>query len=107
MRPHPLDDTYALFRQTCARFAETHIAPNVVEWEEAERFPRDLYREAAEAGTQAGTKGAPKPSRDVRTSSARDPKKAPTKTYPGKTSEAPSAPTGAFGAALLDAMKRK
>ena len=45
-----LDDTHRAFRDTCRRFAETAIRPHVVAWEEAETFPRALYREAARAG---------------------------------------------------------
>ncbi|MGM0574399.1 MAG: acyl-CoA dehydrogenase family protein [Myxococcota bacterium] len=45
-----LDDEHRLVRDTCRRFAEREIAPHVVEWEEAESFPRELYRKAAEAG---------------------------------------------------------
>lgn len=54
MKPRKLEDqSHAQFRDLCARFAEQHIAPQVVEWEEAESFPRDLYRKAAEAGILA------------------------------------------------------
>jgi acyl-CoA dehydrogenase len=45
-----LDESHELFRQTCQRFAKEKIAPHVVEWEEAGEFPRELYREAADAG---------------------------------------------------------
>ena len=45
-----LDDSHELYRQTCLRFAREKIEPHVVEWEEAETFPRELYREAAQAG---------------------------------------------------------
>ncbi len=50
MKPHPLPEDLALVRETCLRFAREQIEPHVVEWEEAEQFPRDLYRRAAEAG---------------------------------------------------------
>lgn len=40
----------AMVRDTARRFAEREILPNAVEWEEAEIFPRALYREAAKAG---------------------------------------------------------
>lgn len=45
-----LEEHYELYRQTCLRFAKEKIAPFAAEWEEAELFPRELYREAAEAG---------------------------------------------------------
>jgi acyl-CoA dehydrogenase len=48
--PTILDDSHELYRQTCLRFAREKIEPHVVEWEEAGTFPRELYREAAEAG---------------------------------------------------------
>ena len=44
------DESHELYRQTCLRFAREKIAPHVVEWEEAGTFPRELYREAAQAG---------------------------------------------------------
>jgi len=50
MKPHPVDDTLALVRQTCLRFAREQIAPFAYEWEEAEAFPRALYGQAAAAG---------------------------------------------------------
>jgi acyl-CoA dehydrogenase len=46
-----LDESHELFRQTCLRFAREKIAPHAYAWEEAGTFPRELYREAAEAGT--------------------------------------------------------
>jgi acyl-CoA dehydrogenase len=45
-----LDESHELFRQSARRFAEEKIAPHVAEWEEAGAFPRELYREAADAG---------------------------------------------------------
>jgi acyl-CoA dehydrogenase len=50
-----LEESHELFRQTCRRFAKEKIAPHVVEWEEAGEFPRELYREAAEAGVLAAS----------------------------------------------------
>jgi acyl-CoA dehydrogenase len=38
------------FRDGVRRFVEREIAPNVAAWDEAETFPRDLYRRAASAG---------------------------------------------------------
>jgi acyl-CoA dehydrogenase len=45
-----LDESHELYRQTCLRFAKEKIAPHVHEWEEAGSFPRELYKEAANAG---------------------------------------------------------
>ncbi len=45
-----LRDDHLEVRRTCTRFAEREIAPYSTEWEEAEEFPRDLYKMAAEAG---------------------------------------------------------
>ena len=45
-----IGETQALIRQTATEFAEQEILPEVFEWEEAGRFPRDLYYRAAEAG---------------------------------------------------------
>jgi len=38
------------FRATVRRFFETEVAPYANEWDEAEGFPRELYRKAAAAG---------------------------------------------------------
>ncbi|MBN9427249.1 MAG: acyl-CoA dehydrogenase family protein [Burkholderiales bacterium] len=38
------------FRATVRRFFETEVAPYANEWDEAEGFPRELYRQAAQAG---------------------------------------------------------
>jgi len=37
-------------RRTVKRFAQKHIAPFAHQWEEANEFPRELYRAAADAG---------------------------------------------------------
>ncbi len=44
------DESHEMYRKACLRFAKERIAPHAVEWEEACSFPRELYREAAEAG---------------------------------------------------------
>jgi acyl-CoA dehydrogenase len=44
------DADLQVFRGGVRRFVEREIAPNVAAWDEAETFPRDLYRRAAEAG---------------------------------------------------------
>ena len=38
------------FRETVRRFVDKAVLPNIDAWEEAETFPRALYREAAELG---------------------------------------------------------
>jgi acyl-CoA dehydrogenase len=45
-----LTEERRMIRETAKRFAEDHIKPNAVEWEEAEEFPRELYQEAAKSG---------------------------------------------------------
>jgi acyl-CoA dehydrogenase len=43
-------EEHAALRANARRFATTHIAPHAHAWEEANEFPRELYRAAAEAG---------------------------------------------------------
>lgn len=43
-------EEHAQLRANVRRFAQTHIAPHAHAWEEAEEFPRELYRTAAQAG---------------------------------------------------------
>jgi acyl-CoA dehydrogenase len=43
-------DEHAALRAEVRKFAEAEIAPHAHAWEEAEEFPRELYRKAAEAG---------------------------------------------------------
>lgn len=45
-----ITESLDLVRQTAREFAEDEIAPNAVQWEEAGRFPRELYGKAADAG---------------------------------------------------------
>mgnify|MGYP000332858383 CR=1 FL=1 len=47
------DESHQQFRDVCRAFAEDHIAPYAVAWEEAGSFPRSLYEQAAEAGILA------------------------------------------------------
>src|SRR5690606_40248000 len=44
------DDSHQLIRDSVRRFVEREILPHVADWEEAEEFPRALYRKAGEAG---------------------------------------------------------
>jgi len=54
MRPdlfdHYLDDSHRTFREVCRRFVKEEIGPHVAEWEEAEAFPKELFRRAGAAG---------------------------------------------------------
>lgn len=43
-------EEHAAIRASARRFAESHIAPHSAAWEEAEEFPRELYRTAAASG---------------------------------------------------------
>ncbi len=43
-------EEHAALREQARRFARQHIQPYAHAWDEAEEFPRDLYRLAAEAG---------------------------------------------------------
>ncbi|WP_069866067.1 acyl-CoA dehydrogenase family protein [Pseudomonas citronellolis] len=44
------DDSHRLVRDSVRRFVEREILPHIADWEEAEEFPRKLYRKAGEAG---------------------------------------------------------
>jgi len=46
-------DEHKHLREQVRRFASERIAPHAHAWEEAEEFPRTLYREAADAGVLA------------------------------------------------------
>jgi acyl-CoA dehydrogenase len=43
-------EEHAAFRETMRRFVSREITPNVDAWDEAETFPRELYRKAAAVG---------------------------------------------------------
>src|SRR5258708_22936231 len=43
-------EEHEAFRSTVRRFVEREIMPHVDQWDEAEEFPRELYRKAAAAG---------------------------------------------------------
>lgn len=43
-------EEHRALREQVRRFASSAIAPHAYAWDEANEFPRDLYREAAEAG---------------------------------------------------------
>lgn len=48
---HPaLTDEHEAMRETMRRFVAREIAPHATAWDEAEEFPRALYRKAARAG---------------------------------------------------------
>ncbi|KAF1071579.1 MAG: Acyl-CoA dehydrogenase [Pseudomonas citronellolis] len=44
------DDNHQLIRHSVRRFVEREILPHIADWEEAEEFPLELYRQAGEAG---------------------------------------------------------
>ena len=44
------DDEIELLRASLRRFVQREILPNIDRWEEEGQFPRDLYRQAGEAG---------------------------------------------------------
>ncbi|MDF3935880.1 acyl-CoA dehydrogenase family protein [Pseudomonas citronellolis] len=44
------DDNHRLVRDAVRRFVEREILSHIADWEEAEEFPRELYRKAGEAG---------------------------------------------------------
>jgi acyl-CoA dehydrogenase len=52
MTPTPLHETaeHAELRAQARRFARAEVLPNAHAWDEANEFPRDLYRKAAAAG---------------------------------------------------------
>ena len=43
-------EEHEAFRQTVRRFVDREIVPYVDLWDEAEEFPRELYRKASAAG---------------------------------------------------------
>jgi alkylation response protein AidB-like acyl-CoA dehydrogenase len=43
-------DNLQLIRQSARDFAETHIRPHVMEWDESQHFPIDLFRQMGEYG---------------------------------------------------------
>ena len=43
-------EEHDVFRDTMGRFVEKEIEPNAAAWDEAEEFPRELYKKAAEVG---------------------------------------------------------
>lgn len=45
-----LNENQALVKQSVKEFTERHIRPFVMEWDEAQHFPRDLFHEMGKAG---------------------------------------------------------
>jgi alkylation response protein AidB-like acyl-CoA dehydrogenase len=43
-------DSLQLIRQSARDFAETHIRPHVMEWDESQHFPMDLFHQMGEQG---------------------------------------------------------
>ena len=51
MRTHPaLTEEHEAYRDTVRRFVEREILPHAAKWDEADEFPRELYKRAAAAG---------------------------------------------------------
>ena len=50
LSPTHNDEQLAMIRQSARDFAEAHIRPNVMTWDEAEHFPRELFSEMGEYG---------------------------------------------------------
>ncbi len=46
----PLTENLQLIRESARDFAETYIRPNVMEWDEAQHFPMDLFHQMGELG---------------------------------------------------------
>jgi len=46
----PAEEQLSMVRQSAKDFAESRIRPHFMEWDEAEIFPRDLFREMGEYG---------------------------------------------------------
>ncbi|MDX1554029.1 MAG: acyl-CoA dehydrogenase family protein, partial [Marinobacter sp.] len=44
------NDTHEQVRQTARKFVTTHVLPYIDDWEEAGEFPRELYKQAGDAG---------------------------------------------------------
>jgi acyl-CoA dehydrogenase len=44
------NDTHSMLRDTVRRFVQRDILPHIDDWEEAGTFPRELYKQAADAG---------------------------------------------------------
>ena len=45
-----VSENQTMIRQMCRDFAEKNIRPNVMEWDEAQTFPADLFREMGKLG---------------------------------------------------------
>lgn len=43
-------ENLALIRESARDFAETHIRPHVMEWDEAQHFPKDMFHEMGQYG---------------------------------------------------------
>jgi len=52
MSTHGFDysETQLMVAESAKEFARQHIKPNVMEWDEAQTFPRDLFKKAGEMG---------------------------------------------------------
>lgn len=50
MTVHTMSNNLQLIRESARDFAETYIRPNVMDWDEAQHFPVDLFRKMGEYG---------------------------------------------------------
>lgn len=48
--PTPSEEQMAMIRQSAHDFAEAHIRPNVMDWDEREHFPRELFSDMGDYG---------------------------------------------------------
>jgi alkylation response protein AidB-like acyl-CoA dehydrogenase len=44
------NETQAMIASSIMEFAEQHIRPNIMEWDEAQHFPVDLFKKLGEMG---------------------------------------------------------
>ena len=45
-----VSETQQMVQQMAKEFAEKHIRPHVMEWDEPQHFPRELFKQLAELG---------------------------------------------------------
>ena len=45
-----INESQAMIADTVKKFAEAHIRPNIMEWDEAQTFPVELFKKMGEQG---------------------------------------------------------
>ena len=45
-----INESQAMIAETVKKFAEAHIRPNIMEWDEAQTFPVELFKKMGEQG---------------------------------------------------------